>query len=302
MDIQNILNGTSLPELSALDPKLWNQVFTDIKERVSSGQAATLGSLRANQMDVLDRWRGASASPLAMTQHARETILKARMTILAIDQFADAMTGKIGAPPSLKDRLVFSATVGRTLAAQHVLRCKEFDRSWTWIKDKIWAAAEIQRRGYWSVPTKEFALRLKEHAAGRRVLEVGAGLGYFAHALTQTGTLVTACDDMSWQTPTSGRLESSLVEKLDAVTALKTLKPAVVFCSWPPPGNHFEERIFQTPSVQCYIAVVSQHRFASGNWLTYQRQTQFTCSTSGPLNELLRPLEAEQQALIFRRR
>lgn len=302
LDIQDILNSTNLPALSASDPELWGDVFADIKERVSSGQAATLGPLRATHTKILEQWRGASASPLGATQHARTTVLRSRMTVLAIDQFADAMTGKIGKQPSLKDRLVFAAITGRMLANQLVFTCEEFDRSWAWMGDKIWAASEIQRRGYWSVPTKELALRIKEHAAGRPVLELGAGLGYLATAMTKTGTSVNACDDMSWQTPASAQKPAALVTRLDAATALKTLKPSFVICSWPPPGNDFEEKIFQTTSVQCYIALVSQHRFASGNWLAYQRQTQFTCSTSGVFNNLLRPLEAEQQALIFRRR
>ena len=302
MDIQQILSATSLPELSASDPELWKTVFGDIKERVSSGQTATLGPLRLTNSKVLEKWRGATSSPIASSQHARDTVLKARMTLLAIDQFADVMTGKTGTPPSLKDRIVFAATLGRMLQHQQLLTCNDFDRSWAWIKDKVWAAAEIQRRGYWSIPTKEFAMRVKEHAAGRTILEIGAGRGYLAQSLQHIGVDVKACDDMSWQDSAPPQKKSALVESIDAVAALKALRPSVVICSWPPPGNNFEEKIFQTTSVQCYIAIVSQHRFASGNWLAYQRQSQFTCSTSAPLNDLLRPIEAQQQALIFRRR
>lgn len=301
MDIAQILNVSNLPTLSQMEPLLWEEVFKDLKERVSSGNGSSLGSLREKNTKILNQWRGAVASPLAASHHAKESVLRAHMTVLAIDQFADVMTGKLGGTPSLKDRVVFQAIFARMLARHQGVSTKDFDRYWSWIKDRLWAAGEIQRRGYWSVPTLEFVERMKQQAAGRTVLEIGAGRGYLAKLLGDAGAAVHACDDFSWA-GSKGPETLASVQDMNADTALKTLKPSFVICSWPPPGNHFEEKIFATPSVQTYIAIVSEHKFAAGNWLAYQRQSQFNCSSSAPLNQLLRPLEAEQHVLIFRRR
>ena len=74
----------------------------------------------------------------------------------------------------------------------------------------------------------------------------------------------------------------------------------------PPPGNSIEADIFATSSVKTYIAIVSRHKFASGNWREYQSQDKnlqgFSCSTNEILNPMLRPLEAEQTVLIFKRK
>jgi hypothetical protein len=76
----------------------------------------------------------------------------------------------------------------------------------------------------------------------------------------------------------------------------------VVICSWPPPGNKFEVDVFKTKSVQMYIVILSKQPFASGNWSAYKNQNQFDCTTIPALNALLRPIEAEQQVFVFRRK
>ncbi len=303
LELDEILAArTDLPTLSSAAPAIWEEVFSSIKKQVTTGQIDSLASLRQEQLQILAKWTGAKNSTFAASHHAREAALRAKMTVLAIDQFSDAIVGKIGAKASLKDRLIFSTTIGRALIQNKLLSCHQFDRSWNWLHDKAWAAGRIQHWGSWLIPTVEFMDRIKEHAGGRTILEIGAGHGYCAKSLQERGVDVIAVDDFSWQNDhAEGKDANKIVLNMDAALALKKFHPKVVFCSWPPPGNSFEQKVFTTTSVELYIVVVSKHRFASGDWRAYQQQTGFTCSTSEPLNQLLRPLEAEHQVLLFRK-
>lgn len=303
MNLEDITNPkTSLQDLAAHAPGVWRQVLCDLEGHIKSGKMEAIAELRATSQSTLKRWQEASPTQLGGTQHAFDTILKARLTVSAIDQWSDVMTGKTGSKPHLKDRLVMSRWILPFLSSGKTYTRDAFDGVWKWIKDPLWAAAELQRHGYWSIPTKEFCDRVEAQAQGRSILEIGAGRGLLYQALQGRGLNLRAVDDGSWEASYKTATQLPDVERMDAVTALKKLKPAVVICSWPPPSNEFEQHVFLTPSVQLYLAVVSKYRFASGNWKCYQAQSQFSCSTSEPLNQMLRPIEADQQVLLFRRR
>lgn len=294
--------GTDVPlkDLAQRHPHIWQDVITNLRKNVSGGRGDMLAAWRQGALADLARLR---LSPGENLGPDSTDLLKAQMTLLAIDQFVEVTTGKSGLRPSLKDRAVMSYLILPRILNQ-VVTTIDFDRRWGWLNEKIWAAAELQRQSIWSVPTLELIDRFTEHCQGKKVLELGAGRGLLYGPLRDRGLDITAVDDQSWHINPS-RPKSrpgGAIETMDAREALNKLRPDVVLCSWPPAGNTFEEHIFESPSVRLYLAVVSRHSFASGNWSSYKNQTNFDCSISEPLNRLLRPLETEQQVLIFRRK
>ena len=293
-------NLLSLADWASLHPDLWQGIVDDLKYRVKNNQAHTLGRLRHEAQTKIS---SLVTTPKSIGHwHDKENV-KAQMTLLAIDQFSDAMTGKIGRKAPLQDRLVLSAGLLPFLSRGTCPGLRRFDQLWSYLKDPLWAAGELQRQGFWSVPSQEFLRRMTEHFQGRPVLEIGAGRGLLTSGLKKMEVNVTGIDDFTWQqSRTTVKGASGLIKMASAEEALRSFNPSVVICSWPPPDNNFEKIVFTTHSVDLYLAIVSKHRFAAGTSESYRQQQSFTCSTSEVLNRLLRPLELEQQVLIFRRK
>lgn len=301
MELEDIVSSqTSLQKLISMAPQVWQEVFSDIKAQVVAGRMDSLATLSFESHGTLQNLTRMN-SPKTQPSAIKDAAIRARMTILAVEQFSAAVVGNAGATVSLRDRLLFRLAIQPLLVPGNVFTQRSFDRRWRWMKDKAWAAGEIQRCGFWSVPTREILERVAAQADRRPILELGAGRGLLAAGLRHCGAEVRAIDDYSWA-KSPEEPENTAVEKMDAATALRDLKPSVVICSWPPPGNLFENIIFSTKSVQLYLVILSRHRFASGDWSAYQNQQAFTCSSSEPLNQLLRPRESDQQIYIFRRK
>ncbi|MEI6833363.1 MAG: hypothetical protein WCL28_05165 [bacterium] len=288
----------SLKELADLYPAVWQEVVAGLKERVAGNQGEALVAWRQAALAELESAPGKTAD---WQVEQSESVIKAQMTLLAIEQFADVMTGKVAAQPRLGDKIRFKFFLLPKIIRGSLFSLANFDRRWRALSDPMWAAGELQRSGVWSVPTLEFVQKIMELCAGRKVLELGAGLGVLFAGLKSLGVNISAVDDDSWQISGWGRGVDN-IQKMDASLALKTVSPEVVICSWPPPGNQFEVDVFKTKSVQMYIAVLSKQPFASGNWAAYKNQNQFDCTTMPALNALLRPIEAEQQVFVFRRK
>jgi hypothetical protein len=288
----------TLKELADRYPSAWQEVVAGLKERVAGNQGEALISWRQSALTELqsaqvkaEEWQGEQS----------QAIVKAQMTLLAIEQFSDVMTGKVAAQPRLGDKIRFKFFLLSKIIRGSLFSVANFDRRWRALSDPMWAAGELQRSGVWSVPTAEFAQKIVELCAGRKVLELGAGLGVLFSGLKSLGVNISAVDDDSWQISGWGRGADN-IQKMDASLALKSLSPEVVICSWPPPGNKFEVDVFKTESVQMYIVILSKQPFASGNWSAYKNQNQFDCTTIPALNGSLRPIEAEQQVFVFRRK
>ncbi len=286
-----------------LHPTLWSKALESVSECVKQNDYQKLGELR-----VQAHRRLTTTSQTSQRQSTTSNLetnvdqISDQLVVYAVDQFADALTGKIGTKAKLRDRLLFDLFFLRALNAGRCPNLEAFDRRWHHFKDPFWASGEVQRQGFWSIPTKEFLLRIKDQINGRRTLEIGAGRGLLTSGFKSLGVEVLAIDDLSW-TGAKNLVQGAtgLIQNQSALDALKTYQPEVVIASWPTPSNEFEDLIFKTKSVQLYLAINSKHSFASGNWQSYKNQKTFSCSTSEPLNQLLRPRELEQAVLIFRR-
>jgi hypothetical protein len=126
-----------------------------------------------------------------------------------------------------------------------------------------------------------------------------SGDGTLARFLRAEQVDVIATDDHSWDAVVDYPQD---VLPETAARTLSRRRPAVVVCSWPPPGNHFERVVFDTPSVELYIVIGSRHEAAAGNWDTYRHQTTFEMTTDERLSRLTLPPENHGAVHVFRRR
>jgi hypothetical protein len=152
-------------------------------------------------------------------------------------------------------------------------------------------------RGIYCFYSKPLVKRLAEMIGDRPALEIAAGDGTLARFLAAAGVDVTPTDDHSWRDVSF----PAEVVRQDAGAAVREHRPAVVVCSWPPAGNDFEREVFRTPSVELYVMVGSRHRFATGNWGTYEEQTEFDFAEDPQLSKLVLPPELDAAVYVFRR-
>jgi hypothetical protein len=130
-------------------------------------------------------------------------------------------------------------------------------------------------------------------------VEIAAGDGTLSRFLAARGAAIRATDDQSWSHAVTYPAD---VERLDAAAALSRHAPRAVLCSFPPPGNAFERKVFTTPSVELYVVVTTRHRFAAGDWGAYEAQDRFDWAEDRALSALVLPPELDPAVLVFRRK
>lgn len=157
----------------------------------------------------------------------------------------------------------------------------------------------VEPKGIFCFYSRQFVKRLAAIIGERHCLEIAAGDGTLTRFLRDSGTRVTATDDYSWEHKIA---YPESVIRMDARSALRYYPSKVVLCSWPPAGNDFEREIFCSESIDTYVAIVSVHRAASGNWRSYQDQTSFVMEHRPDLARLLLPPELGCAVLLFARR
>ena len=104
---------------------------------------------------------------------------------------------------------------------------------------------ELARRYAWAIPNDEAIHAIAEVAAGRGIVEVGAGTGYWAALLMQAGVDVIATD-VAPPEPDGGKEHNVWhaeaetwveVHRVDAVEAAANCGDRVLFLCWPPQIN-----------------------------------------------------------------
>jgi hypothetical protein len=170
---------------------------------------------------------------------------------------------------------------------------------WPWVTQKRLLVPLVQPRGMYAFYSRELVAALAELVDHRPALEIAAGDGCLSAFLNHAGTTIRATDDHSWS---HNIRYPDAVERLDAGEALERHRPEVVLCSYPPPKNAFEAAVFKTASVDLYIVITTRHKFAAGDWQTYESQTDFAMQADSELSRLILPPEIDPLLLIFRRR
>ncbi len=270
------------PEKSPLD---------DLSARTMKAQA----TIERWTRELQARRPGATARAMPPEVASAKAELKA-IEKLARAALAGTASGKVELSRRdmmIAQRLFFTGTRERRTSTARAFRFW-----WRFVDSKGGVLSLVQSLGIYCVYTQDLVAALARLITGRPCLEVGAGDGTLALRLEEAGVPTTAVDDQSW----SHRIRyPGWVEKSDAVAALAKHQPRTVVCSWPPPGNTFERQIFRTPGVDLYVVIGSRHRFASGNWLAYEEQKNFTWGIDEGLSSLVMPPELDSAVLVFKR-
>jgi len=286
-------------------PSLWDEVNAGIMDVLASGRKEGLVDYMHSLDSSWKSWEAKiarSKNDPGLIGKAVPALIKFKMSKYALDKLFLAVS--TGGPSGkirfsflngfILNRLLFAHDLVRKPVNHHLFRLV-----WPFITQKKILMPLVSRRGIYCFYTKKFVARLTGIIGERPCLEVAAGDGALSVFLKGSGVGITATDDYSWGKSVA---YPGQVEKLDAARALKKYHPEVVLCSWPPPVNRFEARIFETPSVQHYIVIGSRHRFASGNRRAYEEQKNFTMAPAPDLSSLILPGENDNEVLIFSRK
>lgn len=294
--------GASLETIAGAFPREWAVVQDATAALVKQGRPDLVSEHLFKAQSTISDWNRklkACAKPHTLLPQAVPQMATARLTLLVLESlYRRALARHDGRAPNFLDNLISQALFFDRSRRRRSPSRLLFECLWPIVRGKAAISAAIQGMGIYCVFTREFGRELKRLINGRACVELGAGDGTLTLLLEAYGVSVQATDDYSWEK----RIRyPEWVQKSTAEQALERYAPEVVLCSWPPPGNQFEKHIFATKSVKLYIAVVSKHRYAAGNWLTYQSQKSFAWQAEPGLTRLLVPHEWDHEVLVFRR-
>lgn len=95
------------------------------------------------------------------------------------------------------------------------------------------------KAGMWAIVTLDWTRELADWIGNRHVLEVMAGKGWLAKALSQHGTNLVATDSMEWENMHSDQRYVFPVQKMGAREAVEFYREAnLLLISWPPYDEH----------------------------------------------------------------
>jgi hypothetical protein len=304
-ELKWICNEAHLQELMERYPEIWQSVGPQLISALEDGRAQTLKDYSAKAKSLEEMWHQKihkSCHNTKVIESAMPHLVKSRMALLALDKcYQAAATGK--ASGKIRFNLFNGYIVQKLLFSHHLTRkpasLKWFRLWWRFISQKRILMPLVQPRGIYCFYSKELINELCFLFGDRNCLEIAAGDGTLTRFLADKGIRIQATDDCSW----SHTVEfPEKMERLSAKQALDKYQPRAVICSWPPPGNNFEQKVFSTRSVEIYIVIGSRYRFAGGNWDTYETQDRFEWSIDHKLSSMIIPPELESAVLIFRRK
>jgi hypothetical protein len=306
------LETASLEELKGRYPAQWDQIgrglVAAIEARHAAGAAAFLAKARADAAP----WRlriNRSGGNAKVVRAALPVLVRERMAQLATKEVVvganAALTGRTDRPlrfglwsGSLVQRLFFRRGLERKPVAMGWFRL-----FWPLVTEKAALMPLCEPQGIYCFYSRPLIAGLAARIAEvgpEPALEIAAGDGTLSRFLRTTGTEIRATDDHSWSHSITFPQD---VEAVSAQDALERHAPRIVLCSWPPPDNDFEARVFRTPSVERYIVITTRHRFAAGDWAAYDdAQTGFARRVDEGLSTLVLPPEIDPVVLIFDRR
>jgi hypothetical protein len=299
------IEAASLDDLMAAHPALWREVGQGLVEASAKRSPEALAAFVERALATAEPWRErvrkSHGNPEVLEQ-ALPKVIAARMARLAVERTLLAAATGI-ASGGVRMGRVSGALVNALLFAGGALDRKPasmaaFRLLWPLVSDRRLLMPLVQPRGIWCFYSRALVRGLAALAAGRPVLELAAGDGTLARFLSAEGVAITATDDHSWK----GATFPASVEKLEATAALARHRAPVVLCSFPPPGNRFERKVFEAEHVHLYVVVTSRHRHAAGDWEAYEAQAAFERTVDERLSRLVLPPELDPAVLVFRRR
>lgn len=288
----------TLAEVRQAYPAEWQAVERRVADLVAQDDAAAVTAALASM-----------ANPVADTPGRRrpvqETVslrIRQYLTVEAIHQ------AYVAAETGVTTGAVRFGLVGGYLA-QKLLFARDLERKpvslfwfrlvWPLVRRRRSLMPLVRPRGIYCFYSRRLIKKLARLIDGRGCLEIAAGDGTLARFLAADGVAITATDDHSWQQSID---YPDTVLRQSAGKALRTHRPTVVICSWPPAGNSFERQVFETPSVELYIVISTRHELSAGNWETYRSQQGFELVEESGLGRLLLPPENDGAVLLFHRR
>jgi len=104
--------------------------------------------------------------------------------------------------------------------------------------EHVLARGECNKHGMWAIISRNLARAMAEYIGQRRVLEIMAGAGWLARALSDEGVPVIATDSGEWNERHDKMCRLYPVEHLEASAAVARYPDAeVLLVSWPPYGE-----------------------------------------------------------------
>jgi hypothetical protein len=290
--------GPSLAELQEAYPAEWSVVQRELAELVPRGDLEALKAyaqrLAAPPASVTGR-RQVRGLDAALAEEIRRQMAAAAIKQLSLSAATGVHEGRV------RFNLV-NGWVAQRLLFEHGLRRKPvsmaaFRLLWPLLWQRRFLMPLVGPKGIYCFYSEPLIRRLAAIIGDRPALEVAAGDGTLSRFLAGAGVDVTATDDHSWRDVDF----PDTVIRQDAAEAVRTRRPQVVVCSWPPAGNGFEREVFRTDSVELYIVIGSRHRFATGDWDAYESQTWFDLEEDEALSALVLPPELDAAVYVFRR-
>jgi hypothetical protein len=303
--LQWIYKGASLQELIDGYPEIWQSVGPELVGALEYNRSKTFKDFAVKAKSDEDTWLNRirkSRHNIKVIESAIPHLIRSRMAILAMDKcYQSAAVGKTSG--KFRFNLINGYIIQKLLFSHSLTRkpvsIKRFRFWWRLTGQKRLLMPLVQPKGIYCFYSRELIEELYKLIGFRPGLEIGAGDGTLSRFLSNEGARMHATDNYSWTHTIEYPAE---VERLDAKQALDRYLPKVVVCSWPPPGNSFEQKVFNTQSVEIYIVIGSRHKFASGNWKSYQAQRGFDLTIDQNLSALVIPPELDSAVLVFRRK
>jgi hypothetical protein len=304
-ELKWVCNEAPLHELMDRYPEIWKRVGPQLVSTLEDGRPETLKDYSANAKSIEETWHykiHQSRFNGKVIETAIPHLIQSRMAFLAMDRcYHAAATGK--ASGKIRFNLINGYIIQRLLFSHHLTRkpasLKWFHFWWRFVSQKRLLMPLVQPNGIYCFYSKELIHELCILIGDRNCLEIGAGDGTLTRFMAEQGIRIRATDDYSWSHTVKF---PETVERIGARQALSNYQPQTVICSWPPPGNSFEQRVFSTRSVELYIVIGSRYRFSAGNWDSYEAQDKFAWSIDRKLSALIIPPELESAVLVFTRK
>ena len=290
-----------LTELRSAYPEEWERVEREVGALVRGGDPEQIKARIAAAAAPPDPRPGhARPQKVVVAEAVRRQMLLAatRQALLAVETGVAHGTLRLGLVSGLVlQRLLFERDLRR-----RAVPYTPFRLAWPLLPDRRRLMPLVMEQGIYCFYSRPLLKGLARIIAGRPCVEIAAGDGTLSRLLAERGVQVTATDDHSWERVVSYDRHGVEVQRLDARSALRTLAPEVVLCSWPPPDNTFERHVFTTPSVRTYVLITPRQEVAAGDWNAYRAQRTFDWAEDRRLSRYVLPHTVDGAVYVFRRR